>query len=68
MIICLIYIKPFTMLKRPGRTFPGSSAKKKRKTIDINTKLKIIKQHEEGEAVQRIANSMGWAYSPVSTA
>ncbi|XP_068240199.1 putative CENPB DNA-binding domain-containing protein 1 [Palaemon carinicauda] len=53
--------------KRKSTTPQGSLAKKQRKAIDIDTKLKIIKQHEGRMKVQAIASSMGLAYSTIST-
>ena len=56
------------MLEKTKNTSPqGSSAKKKRKAIDIDTKLKIIKQHESGMKVLAIASSIGLAHSTIST-
>ena len=51
--------------KRTDST-PGS-AKKQRKAIDLNTKLKIIKDYEGGKKVLAIASSMGLAHSTIST-
>ena len=53
--------------KRKSTTSEGSAAKKQRKAIDIDTKLKIIKLHEDGAKVRTIAASLGLAHSTIST-
>ena len=44
-----------------------SSAKKRRKAIDLKTKIKIIKDYEDGKNVQAITRSMGMTHSTIST-
>ncbi|XP_068210912.1 tigger transposable element-derived protein 1-like [Palaemon carinicauda] len=58
--------------KRMNTTVLGTPVKKRRRTgprksIDINTKLRIIEQREAGNRVQTIANSLGLAHSTICT-
>ncbi|XP_068602057.1 tigger transposable element-derived protein 1-like [Brachionichthys hirsutus] len=54
--------------KRKATTFPaGSAPKKQRKSIDLDIKMKIIKEYEGGKRVQAIADSYDFSHSTIST-
>uniref|UniRef100_A0A8C9W2M3 HTH CENPB-type domain-containing protein n=1 Tax=Scleropages formosus TaxID=113540 RepID=A0A8C9W2M3_SCLFO len=52
--------------KRKGECC-GGAVKKKRKTIDLEMKVKIIVQHENGKSVSTIARDLGFSHSTIST-
>ena len=54
--------------KRKATNSPaGCAPKKQRKAIDLDMKMKMIKEYEGGKRVQAIANSYGFSHSTVST-
>lgn len=52
--------------KRPS-AFPASGEKKRRKAITLETKLKIIAQHEGGKPVMVISRELGLSQSTILT-
>ncbi|XP_059583646.1 tigger transposable element-derived protein 1-like [Alligator mississippiensis] len=53
--------------KRKSMTSPGGSAKKQRKAIDLEMKMKIINDYEAGKKVKAIAHDLELAHSTIST-
>lgn len=53
--------------KRKMATLPGRSAKSQRKVINLDFKMKIIKEYEAGKKVNAIASHFGLGHSTVST-
>ena len=53
--------------KKKVPTSTPRPVKKERKAIDLDTKLKVIKQHEEGKKVNMIARDFKLSHSTVST-
>ncbi|XP_014788868.1 putative CENPB DNA-binding domain-containing protein 1 [Octopus bimaculoides] len=54
--------------KRKKTSSPAAgSAKKQRRAIDLDTKMKIITNYEGGKKVRAIANDTGLAQSTIST-
>ncbi|KAI5626234.1 hypothetical protein C0J50_14224 [Silurus asotus] len=60
-------IPPKMSTKRKLSLSTPQPAKKERKAIDLDTKMKIIKQYEEGKKVNVIARGMKLSHSTVST-
>lgn len=52
--------------KRP-QSKPLAESKKKRRAINLEEKLKVIKQYESGKTVNVIARDLGWSHSTVTT-
>ena len=53
--------------KRKPTTPAGSAPKKQRKVIDLEVRMKIVKEYEGGKKVQAIASSYGFSHSTIST-
>ncbi|XP_059583233.1 tigger transposable element-derived protein 1-like [Alligator mississippiensis] len=51
--------------KRKSMTSPGGSAKKQRKAIDLEMKMKIINDYEAGKKVKAIARDLELAHSTI---
>lgn len=56
------------MMSGKCKTSPdGTAVKKQRKDIDLDIKIKRIKEYDGGKKVQSIANIYGFSHSTVST-
>lgn len=53
--------------KRKSTSQAEGSSKKQRKAIDLDMKIKVIKDYDAGKKVNVIARDMGLAHSTVST-
>ncbi|KAM9604243.1 zinc finger MYM-type protein 5 isoform 1-T2 [Trichechus inunguis] len=53
--------------KRSKTSASNSSSKRQRKSIDLEVKQKVIKQHEGGKSVNAIARDLGMSHSTITT-
>lgn len=56
-----------SMASKDAQTKPVQESKKKRRAIDLETKLKIIQQYENGKNVNAIGRDLGFYHSTITT-